>query len=603
MVCKKCGQLLKDGAMVCEYCGTEISYYRNNAGLQGRRQGKQAPQPQQKQNLPQIDPDSRKAQEMPQEEEKQAQPVHTYKVRKVMINWVAVAIAIAALFLVALVAGFVFLKVTDPGQLILARMGKEANATAMWAYGQELLDQGYIDRSIEAFNKAYEQEPDREDIYAHLQQLADAYEAGGYIGKAEETYRLMTTVNKEKTSAWRSVVRIMQDQDRKMELATYLTEAYENTKDSSFRRQREALLPSTPTTDLEAGTRMYARDVAILSKEDYEIYYILGEEGILPEDGTLYEGPIHLEEGVHVLRAVAVSNDLISDEMMLKYNITLPVPSAPYPSLAPGTYEQRQRVRLKYLKTEDEEMQLDYLKNDPVARAEAEQKQNDITMYYTLDGQTPTSNSPIYEGDGILMPGGYVILKAVSVNGYGKVSNVLERKYKINNVPFKKFFNNTDEMADVTIMKTTRDQFIKKFGQPNEEVETEDATVRGVTLKMTYNWGEAKFVMISTGYVLYSLDTGNSAMVGPRKTKIGQKEEEVTAMFRDMGQAHDQNGDRSLYWNDQNNGNDKGKLFHLDDTHDRIDYSYVREDGGTVTMSYYLENGVVQRMSIRYRLL
>lgn len=603
MVCKKCGQLLKDGAMVCEYCGTEISYYRNNAGLQGRRQGKQAPQPQQKQNLPQYDPDARKIPEMPQEEEKQAQPVHTYKVRKVMINWVAVAIAIAALFLVALVAGFVFLKVTDPGQLILARMGKEANATAMWAYGQELLDQGYIDRSIEAFNKAYEQEPDREDIYAHLQQLADAYEAGGYIGKAEETYRLMTTVNKEKTSAWRSVVRIMQDQDRKMELAAYLTEAYENTKDSSFRRQREELLPSTPTTDLEAGTRMYARDVAILSKEDYDIYYILGEEGILPEDGTLYESPIHLPEGVHVLRAVAVSNDLISDEMMLKYNITLPVPSAPYPSLAPGTYEQRQRVRLKYLKTEDEEMQLDYLKNDPVARAEAEQKQNDITMYYTLDGQTPTSNSPIYEGDGILMPGGYVILKAVSVNGYGKVSNILERKYKINNVPFKKFFNNTDEMADVTIMKTTRDQFIKKFGQPNEEVETEDATVRGVTLKMTYNWGEAKFVMISTGYVLYSLDTGNSAMVGPRKTKIGQKEKEVTAMFRDMGQEHDQNGDRSLYWNDQNNGNDKGKLFHLDDTHDRIDYSYVREDGGTVTMSYYLENGVVQRMSIRYRLL
>lgn len=604
MVCKKCGQLLKDGTMVCEYCGTEISHYRNSTGLQSRRQGRQAPQPQQdRPDLPSYDPHARKMEAVVPEEENKSQDVHTYKVRKVMINWVAVAIAIAALFFVALVAGFVFLKVTDPGQLILARMGKEANATAMWAYGQELLDQGYIDRSIEAFNKAYKQESDREDIYVRLQQLADAYEAGGYTGKAEETYRLMTTVNKEKTSAWRSVIRIMQDQDRQMELATYLTEAYENTGDSAFRRQREELLPATPTTDLEAGTRMYARDVRILSEEDYDIYYILGEEGILPEDGTLYESPIHLEEGVHVLRAVAVSNDLISDEMMLKYNITLPVPSAPYPSLAPGTYEQRQRVRLKYLKTEDEELQLDYLKNDPVARAEAEQKQNDITMYYTLDGQTPTSNSPIYEGDGILMPGGYVILKAVSVNGYGKVSNILERKYKINNVPFKKFFNNTDEMADVTIMKTTRDQFIKKFGQPNEEVETEDATVRGVTLKMTYNWGEAKFVMISSGYVLYSLDTGNSAMVGPRKTRIGQKEEEVTAVFRDMGQEHDQNGDRSLYWNDQNNGNDKGKLFHLDDTHDRIDYSYVREDGGTVTMSYYLENGVVQRMSIRYRLL
>lgn len=603
MVCKQCGHLLRDGVWVCDNCGAVNSVSPQAAGVQGRRQGKYAPQAQKEEEMPKYDPAARPMVPPAAQEKTPIDEKHTHKVKKVMINWVAVAIALVALLFVALIGGYVFLQVTDAGQLIMARMGKEANATALWAYGQELLDQGYIDRAIETFNKAYEQEPDREDIYGHLQQLADAYEAGGYTGKAEETYRLMTTVDKKKTSAYRSIVRIMEDQDRKMELSTFLTLAYENTGDSSFRRQREDMLPSTPTTDLEAGTRMYERDVAILSAEDYDIYYILGEEGILPEDGSLYTQPIHLAEGVHVLRAVAVSNDLVSDEMMLKYNITLPVPSAPYPSLAPGTYEQRQRVRLKYLKSEDEELQLDYLKNDPVARADAEQKQNDIVMYYTLDGQTPTSNSPIYEGDGILMPGGYVILKAVTVNGYGKVSNVLERKYKINNVAFKKFFNNTDEMADVTIMKTTRDQFIKKFGQPNEETETEDATVRGVTLKMTYNWGEAKFVMISSGYVLYSLDTGNSAMVGPRKTRIGQTEAEITAQFRDMGQPHDQNGDRSLYWNDQNNGNDKGKLFHLDDTHDRIDYSYVREDGGTVTMSYYLENGVVKRMSIRYRLL
>lgn len=376
-----------------------------------------------------------------------------------------------------------------------------------------------------------------------------------------------------------------------MELATLLTEAYNNTGDSSFRRQREEMLPSTPTTDQEAGTRMYEQDVAILSEEGYDIYYILGQEGILPEDGTLYESPIHLTEGPHVLRAVAVSNDLVSDEMLLKYSIVLPVPSAPYPSLAPGTYEQRQRVRLKYLESEDDK------------RSDAKPEQKDITMYYTLDGQTPTSNSPIYDGEGILLPGGYVILKAVSVNGFGKVSNVLERKYKINNVRVVKFFGPEDEMTDVSILKTTKDQFIRKFGQPNEETEIEDPTVRGVTQKLTYNWGEARFVMVSTGYVLYSLDTGNTAMVGPRKTRIGQTEAEVTAMFRDVGQAHDQNGDRSLYWNDQNNGNDKGKIFHLDDTHDRIDYSYVREDGGTVTMSYYLENGVVKRMSIRYRLL
>ncbi len=591
MVCKHCGHILREGSLICNHCGTENSIPRNTQGVQGRRQGKSMPIPEYvpRESGPTEHTDEKQPQEYELEMEEPAREKRTYKVRKVMINWVSVAIAVAALTFVLLIGGYVFLQVTDAGQLILARMGRDANATAMWAYGQELLDQGYIDRSIETFNKAYEMEPDREDIYAHLQQLADAYEAGGYTGKAEDTYRLMTEVDEKRVSAYRSVVRIMGDQDRKMELATYLTYAYEKTGDSAFRRQREEMLPSTPTTDLEAGTRMYERDVAILSKEDYDIYYILGEEGILPEDGKLYETPIHLGEGIHVLRAVAVSNDLISDEMTLKYNITLPVPAAPYPSLSPGTYEQRQRVRLKYLETED-----DKIATDP--------RQKEITMYFTLDGQTPTSNSPIYDGEGILLPGGYVILKAVSVNGYGKVSNVLERKFKINNVAFKKFFNDSDEITGLTIMKTTLDAFVKKYGNPKEEKETDDPSVRGVTLTLTYNWGEAKFVMVSSGYVLYSINTNNTAMVGPRKTRIGQKEADITAQFRDMGQPHDQNGDRSLYWNDQNNGNDKGKMYHLDDTHDRIDYSYVREDGGTVTLSYYLTNGSVERMGMVYRL-
>ncbi len=247
-------------------------------------------------------------------------------------------------------------------------------------------------------------------------------------------------------------------------------------------------------------------------------------------------------------------------------------------------------------------MRLRYLEGEDDKRSDATAQQKDITMYYTLDGQTPTSNSPVYDGEGILLPGGRVMLKAIAVNGYGKVSNVLEREFKINNVAFKKFFNNNDELADVVIMKTSRDAFVRKYGQPNAEVEFEDESVRGVKLKLTYNWGEAKFVMVSDGYVLYHLDTTNSAMAGPRKTRIGDTEAEITAQFRDVGQPHDSNGDRSLYWNYDNSGKDWGKMFHLDNLHDRIDYSYVRaEDSAIVTLSYYLENGVVTRMTMGYR--
>lgn len=607
MVCKQCGRVLKDDTLICEFCGMENSVPRHASGVQGHRQGRRSASaaPVRETALPPAQPYLHMAGKTvkqpvqpapaetpaPEDTALDNQPQKVYRVRKVMINWVAVGLAVLGLLFVGLVGGYVFLKTTDAGQLMMARMGKEANAKAMWAYGGELLDQGYVERAIETFEQAYEMDPELDGMYAHLLQLADAYEAGGYIGKAEETYTLMyTKVDKARPTAYRAIIRIMEDQDRKMELATFLTTAYENTGDSAFRRQREDMLPAIPTTDLDAGTRMYERDVALISAEDYDIYYILGEEGVLPEDGTLYVKPIHLVEGVHTLRAVAVSNDLISDELNVKYNITLPRPTAPYPSLAPGTYEQRQRVRLRYLEGEDDK------------RSDATAQQKDITMYYTLDGQTPTSNSPVYDGEGILLPGGRVMLKAIAVNGYGKVSNVLEREFKINNVAFKKFFNNNDELADVVIMKTSRDAFVRKYGQPNAEVEFEDESVRGVKLKLTYNWGEAKFVMVSDGYVLYHLDTTNSAMAGPRKTRIGDTEAEITAQFRDVGQPHDQNGDRSLYWNYDNSGKDWGKMFHLDNIHDRIDYSYVRaEDSAIVTLSYYLENGVVTRMTMGYR--
>lgn len=604
MVCKQCGRVLKDDALICEFCGKENSVSPHVAGVQGHRQGRknassdgQVPGNWQTYAY-NIDreADEKRIPELfagMSNSRRQENTAQTHRVRKLMINWVQVAVVLAALVVIAVIGAFAYLNYTDGGQVIMARMGKEANAKALWVYGGELLDQGYYDRAIEIFEKAYEKDPELDDMYTHLQQLADAYEVGGYIGKAEETYiRMYTQVDKTRMSAYRSIIRILEDQDRKMELAAFYTLAYENTGEKDFLRQREELLPSTPTTSVQAGTLMYERDVAILSAQDYEIYYIFGEEGILPEDGQRYETPLHLAEGSHVLRAVAVSNDLVSDEMVVKYNITLPRPTAPYPSLAPGTYEQKQRVRLKYLEGEDDK------------RSDAKPEQKDITMYYTLDGQTPTSNSPIYAGEGILLPSGRSMLKAISVNGFGKVSNVLEREYKITSGKIIPFFRSGDEMADVTILKTSREAFVKKYGQPNEETEIEDSTVRGVVLQMTYNWGEARFVMVADGYVLYYLSTSNSAMTGPRKTRIGDDEAEVTALFRDVGQPKDQNGDRSLYWNYDNNGKDKGKVYHLDDTHDRIEYSYVRaEDGATVTLTYELENGKVQRISMRYRLL
>lgn len=515
---------------------------------------------------------------------------------RLMINWALLWTVLAVVVMVAVIGAYAFLRFTDAGQLIMARMGRDANANAMWKYGQELLDQGYLDRSVAAFEKAYELEPEREDIYDRLLQLADAYEAAGRLGDAEAVYvKIYTDIAEDDPEVYRQVMRLMEGQGRQMELAALLKLAYEKTGDSYFRRERDQLLPSMPTASKEAGPIKYEQDIQLLSAEDYDIYYILSDEGELPEDGTLYTEPIHLGEGSHVVRAVAVSSDLISDEMRIQYSISLPRPAAPYASLAPGPYEKRQRIWLKLIKTEDQEL-LEQKRLLSDQEEEILKKLNDITIYYTLDSQTPTSNSPIYTGDPFLLPLGPSTVKAVAVNGFGKVSNVMERTYDIKK-PFKLYFSDSDNFSDFTIMVTEKDAFIRKFGTPNSEREIEDENMEGQCQLLTYAWGEARFFMTDRGYVIYAFETNSQNVVGPEKTKIGMSETDVTSLFRDMGMEHNQDGSRSLYYDKQNRK--YAMMYHLSPTNDRIDYSYVRQDSLVVTLSYYLQDHRVIRMGIQ----
>ncbi len=611
MICEHCGNIVREGATVCDQCGAQIVPSSPHAG--GRRQGR----PEQRQSAryasaapersePLLPDAVLSNQRRPRSERadgagrplnrrgtppqpttgKQMRREHaprTHAVHRMMINWALVWTIIAVLCVLLAAGGYIFLKRTDAGQLILARMGKDANASALWRYGQELLDQGYIDRSITAFTTAYALEPEREDIYTKLQLLAEAYEAAGNYGAAEEVYTtLYTDIAPENPAAYRAVVRLLEDQNRRLELSSFLKLAYEKTGDISFNRQRDELLPAIPETSLQGGSLKRERDVTLTSAEDYDIYYILDGDGVLPDDGVLYTSPIHLAEGSHTLRAVAVSNDLISDEMSVKYNISLPVPVAPKSSLQPGSYGPRQRIWLRY----------DPPKEDKLSEDE---KQKDITIYYTIDGQTPTANSPIYTGEPFFLPGGKkVVVKAVAVNGYGKASNTMEVEYQVN-APFKYYFNEKDEFGDFTLMKTTRDAFVKKYGAPAAENEITDSLVSGLCVSLTYAWGEARFTMTDKGYVLYYIDTASASMAGPRKTKLGMEEEKLTALFRDMGQAYNQNGDRSLYW-DESAG--YGKIVYQDIVREYVEYFRKQTDGNTTTLRYQMENKKVTRITM-----
>jgi len=186
-----------------------------------------------------------------------------------------------------------------------------------------------------------------------------------------------------------------------------------------------------------------------------------------------------------------------------------------------------------------------------------------------------------------------VKLRAVSVNKHGKVSNELVMDYRIN-TPFKNFFRDEDDQfKSFTVGKTTYEQFQKQFGAGTAEDIEDTNVLNGKAFKVTYEWGEARFVRESG--VMYYINTNYAAMAGPRNTKVGMTQKEVTSAFRDMGQVANAKGNRSIYY-DAATGT--GKYWKESDSLARVEYTYQREDGGTTLLTYRLKSDVVTSISM-----
>lgn len=498
-----------------------------------------------------------------------------------MVNWAMVALVIVVVLMMAAAAGLVYLRITPAGQIVMARMGREASADAYWAVGTEYLDQGYIARAIEAYKTALDLEPDRPDLVDKLLMQAEAYEAGGQQADAMAIYtRIYEEIAPDSPIGYRNAIRLLLAQERLFPATMLMQEAYEETGDESFYNQRSQLVPMPPTASLSAGRYLLSRTVSFSSPQGYDIYYATGNEE-LPERGTLYTGPITMQEGTYNFRAVCMASELFSDEMSISYTITLPTPLAPKATLAQGEYKRAQTVRLRNMNEE-----------------------GDITMYYTIDGSKPSLDSPRYVDEPIRLSGGRMNLRAIAVNEYGKVSNELNVTYRID-VPlrdyYRKYFRLEDGFKDFTLMQTTLSAFVGLYGEPSSREETQDQDVTGQVARLSYPWGEARFMLADGEGILYMVTTTNADMTGPRGSTIGMQIKQVTDLFRDMGQLPNDKGDRGIYY-DVDEGYAQ-YLVHSDDPDEGV-LTYVSTmvgaEVGTTTLTYDISEGRVAGISIRH---
>ena len=501
---------------------------------------------------------------------------NTYQSR--MINWMKVMVVLLSLGFAMGAGALIWLEVSPAGQLTKARMGRSSTSDAYWTLGTELLDQGYVARSVETYLKAEEMDKERKDLDEKLLLLAEAYEAANQIHMAEAVYkRIYTELSPAKPEAYRLAINIMLDQKRQFEAINLLKTAYDKTGDEGFFNQRSQLMPQPPKASLPSGKHMYDKYVEFISTQDYDIYYTTGE-GLLPETGIKYEGKIHISEGTYNFRAVCVSSELVSDEMSIRYTITLPTPMAPKTNMESKTYQRQIKVSLRIVDEEDK----------------------NVTLYYTIDGTKPGLDSPRYTGEPILLPPGRSLLRAVAVNRYGKMSSEHVQEFKVDR-PWKPFFRSeNDQFTGFALNKTTKDAFLSQYGQPQSEEALENEPVKGATTKALYPWGEARFYQSEEGLLLYHVSTNLGSMKGPRNTAVGMAIKEVTDKFMDKGQLPNDRGDRGIYY-DLKDGYARYKVASDDPGTGTLEYVYVgSQEASTTILRYDIVDGRVSNITMSY---
>ena len=262
--------------------------------------------------------------------------------------------------------------------------------------GRKAEEAGNFEEAAGYYNSALEKDPGSEDAFCAL---ARAWYGMGDNIRAED-YLLSKIAQSPSQQLYETLIRIYEQEDNYQSISTLLA----GCEDEQLREAYSRYIADPPSFDTEDGSYDEPIEVEIHSKEDGLIFYTL--DGSEPDANSLqYEGPILIEEGKTVVRAVFVNIlGVRSQSVSGIFEVKSPLPDEPEVTPESGTYGRGGYIEAK--------------------------AGEDCTIYYTDDGSLPDEDSKVYE-EPILMKQGDQTYRFMAVDMLGRRSNITSVQYTL----------------------------------------------------------------------------------------------------------------------------------------------------------------------------
>lgn len=436
MICPKCGHELKDGNMYCEICGEEIHIVPDF-------------EPEIENSISDVLSDVADQIDPTRLENKEVEHIHfltdTIDISDdVFIIPKSFMIKVFAFVISLIIVAFVIIGIN---------IYHDNSYNYQVKCGDIELAKGNYDDAIDYYEKAYKL--DKTNIEP-LKRIASTYENFENLSRAEEMYLRIIELNGDMYSVEALINLLVNDQDY-VEASNIILEY----GDDTLKEKYANYIAPSPIFSLEAGTYDDVQNLTLTAGAAGKIFYTL--DGSEPgSDCNLYSESIILRNGVYSVNAIFVNDFGVTSEIVKsKYIINSDVPENPIISLADGTYDVPQLIRVTV----------------PV----------NSNVYYTTDGTDPSTISAIYT-DPIALPLGDSVYKFISINDSEVPSEIIECHYKLE--------VETQISQQEAIDRVALRQF--EIGR----VTNIDGTVAGSEGKYMYAFSELRYIQNKTMYFI-----------------------------------------------------------------------------------------------------